>query len=138
MSHSGLSRLPLLALGFLSLLAALWAGLVRMGWAFPPLIATLPAAHGPLMVAGFLGTLSSLERAVALKTRWIALRLAPILCALGALAAGVVAALVGLLVPPLRVLYDYAWFVGFGVAFVLYAALMRGTPQVDLSQVPQA
>ncbi len=87
MSHSGLSRLPLLALGFLSLLAALWAGLVRMGWAFPPLIATLPAAHGPLMVAGFLGTLISLERAVALKTRWIALRLAPILCALGALAA---------------------------------------------------
>lgn len=57
--------------------------------------------------------------------------------ALIALAAGVVAALVGLLVPPLRVLYDYAWFVGFGVAFVIYAALMRGTPQVDLSQVPQ-
>jgi NCS1 family nucleobase:cation symporter-1 len=57
--------------------------------------------------------------------------------ALVALAAGVVAALVGLLVPPLRVLYDYAWFVGFGVAFVIYAALMRGTPQVDLSQAPQ-
>ena len=57
--------------------------------------------------------------------------------ALVALVAGVGAALVGLLVPALRVLYDYAWFVGFGVAFVVYAGLMRGTPLVDLSQVPQ-
>jgi NCS1 family nucleobase:cation symporter-1 len=32
----------------------------------------------------------------------------------------------GLIVPALRPLYDYAWFVGFAVAFVLYAALMRG------------
>ncbi len=55
--------------------------------------------------------------------------------ALLALAAGVASALVGLLVPGLRGLYDYAWFVGFGVAFGLYAALMRGTPQVDLSGV---
>jgi NCS1 family nucleobase:cation symporter-1 len=58
--------------------------------------------------------------------------------ALFALGAGVAAALVGLLVPALRVLYDYAWFVGFGVAFALYAVLMRGTPPVDLSQVPPA
>jgi len=58
--------------------------------------------------------------------------------ALAALTAGVVAALAGLVVPPLRVLYDYAWFVGFGVAFVLYAALMRGAPQVDLTQVPMS
>jgi NCS1 family nucleobase:cation symporter-1 len=53
-----------------------------------------------------------------------------------ALVAGVVAALVGLVVPPLRVLYDYAWFAGFFTAFVLYAALMRGTPLVDLTAVP--
>jgi NCS1 family nucleobase:cation symporter-1 len=58
--------------------------------------------------------------------------------ALVALAAGVGAALVGLAVPALRVLYDYAWFVGFGVAFLLYWALMRGTPLVDLSRVPPA
>ena len=57
--------------------------------------------------------------------------------ALAALAAGVVAALIGLVVPELRVLYDYAWFVGFGVAFALYAVLMRGTPRVDLSRVPE-
>jgi NCS1 family nucleobase:cation symporter-1 len=56
--------------------------------------------------------------------------------ALLALAAGVSLALIGLVVPSLRVLYDYAWFVGFGVAFVLYWALMRGTPVVDLSRVP--
>jgi NCS1 family nucleobase:cation symporter-1 len=32
----------------------------------------------------------------------------------------------GLVVPALRPLYDYAWFVGFGVAFVLHVVLMRG------------
>ena len=41
-----------------------------------------------------------------------------------ALAAGVIVALIGLLVPPLRWLYDYAWFVGFGTAAVVYVALM--------------
>ncbi len=52
-----------------------------------------------------------------------------------ALAVGVAAALVGLVAPAVRVLYDYAWFVGFAVAFVIYAVLMRGTPPVDLSAV---
>jgi NCS1 family nucleobase:cation symporter-1 len=55
--------------------------------------------------------------------------------ALIALASGVGMALVGLVVPALRVLYDYAWFVGFGAAFVVYGLLMRGTPLVDLSEV---
>jgi nucleobase:cation symporter-1, NCS1 family len=32
----------------------------------------------------------------------------------------------GLVIPALKPLYDYAWFVGFGVASVLYVALMRG------------
>lgn len=45
--------------------------------------------------------------------------------AVGALVAGASAALSGLLVPPLRWLYDYAWFVGFAVAFVIYLLLMR-------------
>ncbi|HEX5759724.1 MAG TPA: NCS1 family nucleobase:cation symporter-1 [Thermoanaerobaculia bacterium] len=48
--------------------------------------------------------------------------------ALAALAAGVGAALVGLVWPPLRILYDYSWFVGFAVAFALYVLLMRGAP----------
>jgi NCS1 family nucleobase:cation symporter-1 len=58
--------------------------------------------------------------------------------ALVALAAGVVVALIGLVVPAVRVLYDYAWFVGFGVAFLVYVALMRGTPLVELSGVAEA
>ena len=57
--------------------------------------------------------------------------------ALVSLIAGVAAALIGLVVPGLRVLYDYAWFVGFGVAFVLYWGLMRGTPVVDLAGIPE-
>jgi len=44
--------------------------------------------------------------------------------AVTALAAGVVVALLGLVVPPLRLLYDYAWFVGFSVAGAVYVALM--------------
>jgi cytosine/uracil/thiamine/allantoin permease len=28
-------------------------------------------------------------------------------------------------VPPLRKLYDYAWFVGFAASFLAYWALMR-------------
>ncbi|MBU0560669.1 MAG: NCS1 family nucleobase:cation symporter-1 [Bacteroidetes bacterium] len=44
-----------------------------------------------------------------------------------ALAAGVFVALIGLVIPSLRFLYDYAWFVGFAVAFALYFILMKGT-----------
>jgi len=63
---AGRVRLLLAALGVLALLAGLWAGLTRIGWALPPLQTALPLAHGPLMVSGFLGTLIGLERAVAL------------------------------------------------------------------------
>jgi len=45
--------------------------------------------------------------------------------ALVALVAGVLIALVGLVVTSMRWLYDYAWFVGFVVAGILYYALMR-------------
>ncbi|MGH9721117.1 MAG: NCS1 family nucleobase:cation symporter-1 [Bryobacteraceae bacterium] len=43
-----------------------------------------------------------------------------------ALAAGVFVALLGLAFPPMRWLYDYAWFVGFLVAGAVYLGLMRG------------
>jgi NCS1 family nucleobase:cation symporter-1 len=33
----------------------------------------------------------------------------------------------GLVVPMLKPLYDYAWFVGFAVSFALYVVLMRGS-----------
>jgi nucleobase:cation symporter-1, NCS1 family len=41
-----------------------------------------------------------------------------------ALVAGVVVALIGLVVPAIRFLYDYAWFVGFFVAAASYYLLM--------------
>jgi NCS1 family nucleobase:cation symporter-1 len=44
------------------------------------------------------------------------------------LAAGIVVALVGIVVPPLHTLYDYAWFVGFGTSVVVYLLLARGRP----------
>ncbi len=74
-------RLPLMAVVLPTLLAALWAGLYRIGWAVPPLRPGLPMAHGPLMVAGFLGTVISLERAVALAEKWP--YIAPLLSAAG-------------------------------------------------------
>ena len=42
-----------------------------------------------------------------------------------ALAIGIAVALVGLIVPSLRWLYDYAWFVGFFVAGIVYLLLMK-------------
>jgi NCS1 family nucleobase:cation symporter-1 len=48
--------------------------------------------------------------------------------AIGALAAGITVALVGLVVPELRSLYDYAWFVGFGVSFLIHLMLHRAKP----------
>jgi len=48
--------------------------------------------------------------------------------AMASLAAGAGVAFVGLLVPSLRGLYDYAWFVGFAVSFTLYWAVMRSGP----------
>jgi hypothetical protein len=65
-----LKRLPLMALGLLALLSALWFGLVRIGWALPAPDFELTLMHGALMVCGFLGTLVSLERAVALRRPW--------------------------------------------------------------------
>ncbi len=59
-----------MAMGMPALLSGLWAGLLRLGWCGPLLQATLPSAHGPLMVCGFLGTLISLGRAVALDRTW--------------------------------------------------------------------
>ncbi len=45
--------------------------------------------------------------------------------AVAALVAGVATALLGLVAPPLRFLYDYAWFAGFGVAGAVYLTLMQ-------------
>lgn len=63
-------RYPLLALGIASLFCAVWAGLLRFGWGLPSGRANLIELHGPLIVFGFLGTVISLERAVALRRAW--------------------------------------------------------------------
>ena len=77
----GRLRAPLVALALFALLAALWAGWIRIGWNWPPLQPSLPGSHGPLMIAGFLGSLIALERAVALKGKWM--YLSPLLSGLG-------------------------------------------------------
>ena len=77
-------RFPIMALGGLALILALWGGLSRLGWNLPVITVNLPFSHGPLMVSGFLGTLIGIERAVALKYKWA--YVVPLLSAMGALA----------------------------------------------------
>lgn len=73
-----------LAAGATALLAGLWAGLARIGLELPGGMPALSEFHGALMISGFLGTLISLERAVAIG-RWWAYA-APALSAIGAVA----------------------------------------------------
>jgi hypothetical protein len=63
-------RFVLIFLAGISLLTGLWAGIARMGWLLPVPNEQFVMIHGPLMVAGFLGTLIGLERAVALQRWW--------------------------------------------------------------------
>lgn len=66
-------RALLLVLGGASLVAGLDAALVLLGLRAPVganEAPALPAAHGTLMVLGFVGTLIALERAVALRQAW--------------------------------------------------------------------
>ncbi len=44
----------------------------------------------------------------------------------------------GLWLEALKPLYDYAWFVGFGVGFLVYAGLMQRSPRADIAPVPTA
>jgi len=76
-------RLPVLALGGACLLLGLTGGLARLG-AGTPSPQSAAAGHGVLMTLGFLGTLISLERAVALRHGWG--YLAPVLSGAGGIA----------------------------------------------------
>lgn len=77
------ARLPLIGLGGLVLLGAIGGGLARLGWSLPT-TAGLVAFHGPLMVAGFFGTVIGLERAVAIGRLWA--YAAPVATGLGGVA----------------------------------------------------
>jgi hypothetical protein len=63
-------RLPLLAGALLSLLVALWGALALLNLDVALPRTSFARQHGPLMALGFLGTLISLERAVALGRSW--------------------------------------------------------------------
>jgi hypothetical protein len=76
-------RIVPLAAAVGALVTGLWAGLARLG-AAPGGAHTLSEFHGALMISGFLGTLISLERSVAIG-RWWAYT-APALSASGAVA----------------------------------------------------
>jgi len=104
-------RFPLMAMAVVALLAALWGGLLRLGWGWPIMRPTLPVAHGPLMVSGFLGTLIGLERAVALGRRWT--YAGPALSGLGGLA--LIVGLPGVAGPMLMAMSSLALVVVFAV-----------------------
>ncbi len=72
-----------MALAAVSLVAALTAALIRVGWGLAPVSGPYVVQHGALMVGGFLGALISLERAVALQRRWP--YVVPLLAGLGGL-----------------------------------------------------
>ncbi|MBI4523882.1 MAG: hypothetical protein HY695_08740 [Deltaproteobacteria bacterium] len=139
---------PLMALGGLSLLAAMWAGLIRLGWKFPEPTSGFLSSHGPLMIVGFLGTVIGLERAVAVEKRWA--YLAPIFGALSGLSQlvglpaelgqifGLVAAL------SLVAIFTFLWFrrhesylfiIGFGALLWLIGILLwiAGRPFPDVA-----
>jgi len=82
--------LPLVLPALISLLFGLVAGLWRLPWDLGVAASTAPL-HGPLMVAGFLGTVIGVERAAALGRPWA--WLAPAATGLGALLMLLVAAL---------------------------------------------
>lgn len=77
------ARLPLLLLGMLALVSGVLAGLARLALPAPSWAAAQAGQHGSLMVAAFLGTVISLERAVALARPWP--YLAPLCAGLGGL-----------------------------------------------------
>ncbi len=66
---TGRTRAPFLALGGFALLVGLDAALMLLGVPAPVSAERLPEVHGMVMVLGFVGTLVSLERAVALRHR---------------------------------------------------------------------
>lgn len=63
-------RLVPLAIGASAMAAGLWTGLVRLGVLLPGGVPSTAEFHAAFMIAGFLGTMISLERAVALGRAW--------------------------------------------------------------------
>lgn len=64
------ARVPLLVLGFASLVAGIAGGLARLGFEPMPVGDEGAVLHGALLASGFFGTVIALERAVALDRFW--------------------------------------------------------------------
>ena len=79
------ARLPLLIAAMLCLLGGVLAGLARLAWNVPAVALNASGWHGALMITAFLGTVISLERAVAIGQRLA--YLAPATAGLGGLLA---------------------------------------------------
>lgn len=79
-----IAKAPVALVAVASLATAVWAGLVRVGWAWDMPLEDIPAMHGAIMVCGFLGTVIGIERAVALGRWWA--WLVPALAAAGSVA----------------------------------------------------
>lgn len=92
-----LARAPLMIGGFAGLITGVLAGLWRLGWPTPDLVAGAP--HGVLMMCAFFGTLISLERAVAVARGWAYLGPLAGATASFALIAGAPAIIVALALP---------------------------------------
>lgn len=76
-------RILIIFLAITSLAMGMMGGLQRLGWTLPYLTSNAIIFHGPLMVCAFLGTVISLERAVAIGKTWA--YLAPFAAGLGGL-----------------------------------------------------
>jgi len=116
---------PFLLLGALSLLAGLWAGLLRLPLALPAPHGLLALVHGPLMAAAFLGTVIAAERAAALGGR-----LLHWLPAVASGAGGLVLVLGPLLADALPVLRASGLLFATGAAglLALYVPILRRQP----------
>ncbi len=73
-----------LGVGAAAMASGFWLGLARLGIELPGGLPPIAEFHGALMIGGFLGTLISLERAVAMGRPWS--YAAPALAALGTVA----------------------------------------------------
>ncbi len=109
-------RIPMLMAGFICLALGIGSGLLRLGWNFPLPSAYLAGLHGPLMVCGFLGTVISLERAVAISQRWA--YLGPLSAAVGGLA----------------LITGWPWFIGAALITIASVILGIATAQIFLRQ----
>ena len=106
-------RISFLLIANFILFIGIWSGLQKLGWRLPFPNPKLSMQHGPLMISGFLGTLISLERAVALKNFWG--YLAPALIGVGSLLAIIV---------PKPGVSPYLLILGGGVVFILISIVV--------------